>query len=652
MFDNNMADELQSVFEENGPLARSIAGYSTRPQQQIMAESIAQALDKNETLIVEAGTGTGKTYAYLVPVLLAGTKVIISTGTKHLQDQLFHRDLPVVRDALGVSCRTALLKGRANYLCLHRLQLAQGEGWSASQKQVQELRRVQDWSGRTVSGDVVELSSIPEGSPVWPRVTSTPENCLGQECEFSDRCFVIKARRAAQQADLLVVNHHLLFADMVLKEEGFGELLPGADAIILDEAHQLPEVASHFFGIRFSSRQLLELVRDTKMEHVSEAGDMQDLPAAAGILEKAVLDTRLALGTETRSAAWNDVKHQASLQSSLTKLKESLTALTAWLEVAASRGKGLDGCWRRGLDLQQQLQLMTDEVPDEYIHWFETRSRAFTLHLTPLAVAHNFQDQMANMEGAWVFTSATLTVCDRFDHFAARLGLDKARTLCLDSPFDYKNNALLYLPKNLPEPNSDPFTRAVAELALQVIQASGGRAFLLFTSHRALNEAAEIIEADSEYPMLVQGSAPRSELLKRFRELGNAVLLGTNSFWEGVDVRGPALSCVLIDRLPFASPGEPVLQARIEALRSRGGNPFMEYQLPNAVIALKQGIGRLIRDQQDRGVLVLCDPRLLGKSYGKVFLDSLPAMFCSRDLDDVHMFFADESADGLQTKKG
>ncbi|MGA7802909.1 MAG: ATP-dependent DNA helicase [Gammaproteobacteria bacterium] len=632
-------NSIAELLGADGALARVLPGFAPRPQQQAMAEAVAEAIDDHGQLVVEAGTGTGKSFAYLVPALLCGQKVIISTGTRHLQDQLFHRDLPMVRDALGVSARVALLKGRSNYLCVHRLDLAGPDG----RRQAADLHRIQTWAGGTAAGDVAELAGIPEDSPLWPRVTSTPDNCLGQDCPRLGECFVMKARRGAQEADVVVINHHLLFADMALKEEGFGELLPGANAFILDEAHQLEEVASNFFGITLSSRQLLGLARDAQLEERREAGDMQDLNDAAQRLEKAVLDARLAFGTEVRRAPWTAVGESSAVGDALGNLRLALADLAAWLEVAAPRGRGLESCWRRAQNLAERVRLTTETPPADHVHWFETHTRAFAIHLTPLEVADVLRERISALPSAWIFTSATLAVGERFEHFAGRLGLDRPRTLQLESPFDYRRNALLYVPPGLPEPNAPGYTGAVVERSLAVLQASRGRAFMLFTSHRALREAAALLEGRLDYPLLVQGSAPRSELLARFREAGNAVLLGTSSFWEGVDVRGSALSCVIIDKLPFASPGEPVLQARIEALRQGGGNPFRDYQLPNAVLTLKQGIGRLIRDVHDRGVLMLCDPRLLGKPYGRIFLASLPTMSRTRALEDVEAFFAAEA---------
>ena len=631
---------ITELLGDDGPLATSVPGFARREEQQQMAAAAAAAIAANDTLIVEAGTGTGKTFAYLMPALQSGKKVIISTGTRHLQDQLFAKDLPVVRDALRAPVKSALLKGRANYLCWHRMGAAASDGQRLTGRQLHELEQVRAWSARTGSGDIAELGEVAEDSVVWPRVTSTVENCLGQECEYFQECFVVKARRKAQDADIVVINHHLLFADMVLKEEGFGELLPGADAFIIDEAHQLPDVASVFFGITLSSHQLRDLVRDTRLEHIREAGDMQDLPQAAERLESVLHQLRLALGQADRRAAWSEVARNAALQSALQQVSDCLQRLHDWLELAAERGKGLESCRARAKQCSDRLALLMDHAGSEYIHWFETFRTSFRLNLTPLNVAEPFRNCMDSLPSAWIFTSATLAVGDSFEHFSSQLGLEDARQLKLDSPFDYRNNALLYLPDKMPAPNEQGYVDAVVRCARDVITSSDGRAFVLFTSHAALQSAAAQLADTLDYPLLVQGSAPRRELLEQFRSLGNAVLLGTGSFWEGVDVRGAALSCVIIDKLPFSSPGDPILQARIEALREQGVNPFMAYQLPQAVISLKQGVGRLIRDHSDRGVLVLCDPRLRSKSYGRIFLKSLPDMPVSQAVNDVHEFFA------------
>lgn len=632
--------DIHTILSADGPFAQLIPGFAPRPQQQALAAAVAHALEKHQVFIAEAGTGTGKTFAYLVPALLSGQKVIISTGTKNLQDQLFHKDLPLVRQALGVPVDVALLKGRANYLCLHRLELALAEGRLCSRSEVSDLQVIREWSGRTRSGDIAELTALAEDAPLWSQVTSTGDNCLGSDCGQYDDCFLVQARRRAQEADVLVVNHHLLFADMALKGEGFGELLPGAHAFILDEAHQLPETASNFFGTTVSGNQLLELAGDSIAEDLREAGETGRLRSAAEHLQKTVKDLRLAFGVEPRRGAWREVRHLATFQAALNEVDTALQELHAQLEPLAARGKGLESCLRRCEDLMLRYGQVSGDTPPDQIYWFETHTRSFTVNLTPMDVAALFRAQVSARPCAWIFTSATLAVGDSFEHFTHRLGLDEAKTQRWDSPFDFARQALLYVPPEMPDPNSYGYTAAVIEQALPVLEASRGRAFILFTSHRALQEAAGLLEGRIEYPLLVQGQMPRSRLLEQFRALGNAVLLGTGSFWEGVDVRGEALSCVIIDKLPFASPGDPVLQARIEAMRAQGGNPFMEYQLPQAVITLKQGVGRLIRDVHDRGVLMLCDPRLGSKSYGRIFIDSLPPMSKTRKLEVVQRFFA------------
>jgi ATP-dependent DNA helicase DinG len=623
----------------DGVLAGEVPDFAARPQQLEMAAAVERTLARGEVLIVEAGTGTGKTFAYLVPALLSGRKVIISTGTRHLQDQLFHRDLPTVRSALAVPVNAALLKGRANYLCHHRLDNTRTEGRLTSHQQLAQLENIFDWSGRTRSGDIAELSGIPEDAPVWPRVTSTADNCLGQQCEWLQKCHVIQARRAAQDADLVVINHHLLCADLALKEEGFGELLPGADAFIIDEAHQLPETAARFFGVTLSSRQLQELAQDSISEYLRETAEQEGLPDTARAVDHAVQEVRLSMGQGEQRLPWSRLAHEKTLIERLGRLRESLAALSTELEQQAGRSRGLDNCYQRAVKLQHVLVQTTEKPPENTIHWFETWRQSFRINLTPLDVADNFSTHRQELPSRWIFTSATLSVNDKFEHFARRLGLEDANTLKLDSPFDFHNHALFYVPEGLPEPAHGSYTDTMLDHAEQIIRASRGRTFVLFTSYRALNIAQRRLKESCEFPLLVQGSAPRNELLQRFRELGNAVLLGTSSFWEGVDVRGEALSCVIIDKLPFASPGDPVWQARIDALKERGGNPFIEEQLPHAVIILKQGVGRLIRDVNDRGVLVICDPRLVSKSYGRVFLNSLPDMKRTRDFSEVVAFF-------------
>ncbi|GMR08850.1 MAG: ATP-dependent DNA helicase [Gammaproteobacteria bacterium] len=628
------------VLQQGGLLARQIDYFSPRESQQIMATAVEQALQRQQVLICEAGTGTGKTYAYLVPALLSGKKIIISTGTRNLQDQLYHRDLPMVKDALGVPVTTALLKGRANYLCLHRTDNYRLQGRLKERRHVDQLAMVRDWSGRTVSGDIAELTGIPEDASIWPQLTSTVENCLGQECPEYSECFVMKARRKAQEADLVVVNHHLFFADMALREEGFGEVLPGANAFIMDEAHQLPEVASRFFGTSISSRQLQELVNDSITAQIKEAREEESIRKRAENLRKDVMDLQVLFRGKESKGSWPELNRINGVKQALQDVEDSLELLSEVLQVNAERGKDLEGCSRRSVDILNTLRSIIDSPPEQHIQWYELRRKSFSFYLTPLNIAEPFSRYMESTNCSWIFTSATLAVGESFQFFKDRLGLEEVVEQRLDSPFDFEKQSLLYHPKDLPEPNTTGYTQAVVAAAIPVIGASGGRCFFLFTSYRALNQARDILEEEIDYPLLVQGTAPRDELLEQFRSAGDAVLLGTSSFWEGVDVRGEALSCVIIDKLPFAPPDDPVLQARLDAMKRNGANPFMDYQLPQAVILLKQGVGRLIRDVQDRGVMVLCDPRLTGKPYGKIFLRSLPMMRRSRDLQEVNAFFS------------
>jgi len=633
--------EIEDVLGPEGMLARQVEGFAYRPQQAEMAEATMRAIDQGSNLIAEAGTGTGKTFAYLVPALLSRKKVLISTGTRNLQDQLFLRDLPRVAEAMASPAKVALLKGRANYLCLHRMENALLDARGHNKEMLGWLLKVRDWSHGTERGDIAEIGDIPEGAGIWPLVTSTTDNCLGQDCGAWSKCHLVEARRQAQEADIVVINHHLLCADFAIKDTGFGELLPGADVFIIDEAHQLPEVASNFFGNTLSTRQLLELVQDTITEYHREAGDLPKILDQLEKLKKATRDLRLVFGTEQRRGAWADIEDDAKVQAALDDVEDQLSHLHGMLKAIEGRGKGLDSCLARAEGMLTMLgELREPEAADEVIRWFEVFGQSLRLNSTPLDIANVFSGQMANHQASWIFTSATLAVGDSFDHFQRQLGLYEAETGQWDSPFDFQQQALWYVPKGMPQPSDRGYVKAVMREALPLIEASHGRAFLLFTSYRAMNEAADWLDDEGlDYPMLVQGDAPKAELLQKFVEHGNAVLLGTSSFWEGVDVRGEALSLVVIDKLPFASPGDPVLQARLDAIKARGGNPFMHYQVPQAAIALKQGAGRLIRDVSDRGVLMLCDPRLLKKNYGHTFLAAMPDFARTRDPEVARAFF-------------
>ena len=657
-----LARRSTAALASGGLLAQQIPAFAPREAQQRLAAAVAQALDQRGTLLAEAGTGTGKTFAYLVPLLLSGQKAIVSTGTRALQDQLYHRDLPRVRDALGTGLKTALLKGRANYLCRYRLEHAKGEPRFSTREQISQFQRIVAWSGRTRMGDLAELEALPEDSPLLPMVTSTADNCLGSECPMWNECFVLQARQRAQSADLVVVNHHLLLADLALKQEGFGEILPGAQAFVVDEAHQLPELAAQFFGESLSARPLVELARDA-------LGECKDVPSALAVLQqparelehatralRATMEGLPGRGTRDRALHW------PAFDSGLEAVSTAVAALRDALAPLRESSPGFDACHARAQENTARLARWVGKPGSEStfplestatagvegkvdsdpadVRWYELSPRGFRLQRTPLDVSGPLRTHREQSHAAWVFTSATLAVEGSFDHLSTRLGLDAPETLLVPSPFDWPEQALCYLPTRMPQPSDRDYTWAVVEAVRPVLQASGGRAFVLFASHRALREAAELLREQGEWPLFVQGEAPRHVLLQRFRESGNGVLLGAASFREGVDVAGEALSVVVIDKLPFAAPDDPVFEARLQAIRRAGGNPFRDEQLPQAVIALKQGVGRLIRTERDRGVLVLCDPRLTQKSYGETFLESLPPFRTTRSIADAEAFFA------------
>lgn len=629
----------------DGPFAQQVPGYQPRDSQLHMAEAVERTLKHKGMLLVEAGTGTGKTFAYLVPALLSGKKTIVSTGTRNLQDQLFHRDLPTVRKLLGQPISTALLKGRSNYLCPYRLQQHLDDGEFDSRQILHDLQKVAAWANKTQLGDIAEIIDIAEDAQVWPLVTSTGDNCLGQECPKLDVCPLMKARQKAADADIIVVNHHLFFADKAIKDRGFGELLPAVDAVIFDEAHQLPETAAMFFGQSLSSRQILDLLQDALREVLATGGDLRGMNDLVQNLELRLQDFRLLLGADARKAVWSEVSHEPALPAAITAVQMAMTCVTEALALYKDKSKGLESCHRRAEDLAELYEELTGATPANQVHWFETFRKGFVLQWTPLEVSKPFRDLLDSEPMAWVMTSATLAVREDFKHISQQLGLpDGIETLQLPSPFAYEQQALFYVPRGLPDPGSPEYTRAVLEAAIPVLKASHGRAFFLFTSHRALKEAADWLPRQLDMTFLVQGTQPKAELLRRFSAetpegSAGTVLLATGAFWEGVDVRGQALSLVIIDKLPFASPGDPVVSARLDAYKAGGRNPFTAYQLPSAIIAMKQGSGRLIRDVRDTGVLMVCDPRLVGRPYGQLFVQSLPPMRRTRSLDEVQAFY-------------
>lgn len=648
-----MTSEVERFFSEQSPLATEVASFRPRAQQRDMAIAVAEAIRDNAILVAEAGTGTGKTFAYLVPALLAGGKVVVSTGTKNLQDQLFQKDLPMVRDALKAPVSVALLKGRSNYVCHYHLELAQSNGLFKTREDVKHLAKIVNYAKVSQSGDKSGLADVPENAPIWFNVTSTRDNCLGQECPQHEECFVLKARKEAMEADVIVVNHHLFFADVMLRDEGVAELLPACNTVIFDEAHQLPETASLFFGESLSTSQLFDLSQDTRIEALTNAKDFAPLPVACDELDKAARDLRLVFKKEGRMAA-EATEGFKDFAPALKVLGEKLSKLAGLLEQQAERSEGLESCWQRALALVAMLKVWRAEQTTAesskgggsgVVRWLEVFHHSIQLNTTPLSIAEIFAKQISGHPRAWIFTSATLAVKQNFSHYQAEMGLLDARTACWDSPFNYQEQALLYVPNGLPEPNSEGYTDAVVQAALPLIEASKGRAFMLFTSLRAMQRAYEILQAEFDrknlkYPLMIQGEGSRNELLSRFREHGNAVLLGSQSFWEGVDVRGEALSLVIIDKLPFAPPDDPVLAARIAEMNKQGRNAFMEFQLPRTIINLKQGAGRLIRDESDRGVLMICDPRLISKHYGKRIWQSLPPFKRTRDEAEAVAFFS------------
>jgi ATP-dependent DNA helicase DinG len=622
-----MNTDFKDVFGQGGPLARTLPGYAYRPEQASMAKAVGAALAHLDTLIVEAGTGTGKTFAYLIPALLSGRSVIISTGTRTLQDQLFRRDVPLLAKALGLPVKIALLKGRSNYLCRHRLELAtqQGSLLEGERAEKRMLSRIARWAASTKSGDLAELSDLPEQSPVFAQVTSTRENCLGQECAQFSRCHVVEARRGAQAADIVIVNHHLLLADLALKEEGFGDLLPGAEAVILDEAHQVPDIAAQFFGRTWSSRQAQLLLRDIGAELAACGARAPALAAAVTALSSAIDAWRALLPRAAARIEWSALSD--AFLDTVSELESALRDITAQLE-GLGGGAGTANCGRRAAALAADLSAMRDLGDESGMRWVEAHAHGLNLQFTPFEIAARLREYVESRPCAWIFTSATLAIGEDFSHFAARVGMSEARTLRIGSPFDYASQARIFLPPRMPQPQDPSFALRFIEACAPLLEAGNGRAFLLYTSYRGLAEGVRALKLrfpDPPFPVLVQGEAPREALLSRFRELGNAVLLATGSFWEGVDVKGDALSIVAIDKLPFASPEDPLLKARLEGIRRRGGNPFLEYQLPQAVLALKQGAGRLIRDADDFGVILIGDPRISSKAYGRMFLGSLPA---------------------------
>ncbi|AVF64963.1 ATP-dependent helicase [Vibrio alginolyticus] len=637
---------IAKTFSSDGALGKAIPGFQARQPQIDMAEAVSSAIKDQTQLVVEAGTGTGKTFAYLVPALLSGKKVIISTGSKNLQEQLYHRDLPLMVNALGFYGQVALLKGRSNYLCLDRLsrQMVESHTNESDPTLLTQLVKVRAWSSETKTGDLGDCDDLPEDSMIIPTITSTNDNCLGKECPSYTDCFVLKARKRAMDSDIVVVNHHLFLADLAIKETGFGELIPEADVFIFDEAHQLPDIASEYFGQSVSSRQIHDLAKDIEIAYRTEAKDMRQLQKVGDKLMQSAMDMRIVLGEPGFRGNWREALQSGSIKRELLRLTDSLELAIDVLKIALGRSQLLDTAFERANLIKGRIDRVCDVDITGYSYWYDTSPRHFALHITPLSVADKFHEQIEIKQGAWIFTSATLAVSGDFKHFTERLGLKPTKQFSLPSPFDYQKQARLCVPRYLPEPNSNGLADKLVRILAPVIEENDGRCFFLCTSHSMMRELGEKFREVLELPVLMQGEMSKQKTLAEFMELGNALLVATGAFWEGIDVRGDALSCVIIDKLPFTAPDDPLLKARIEDCRLRGGEPFAEVQIPDAVITLKQGVGRLIRDQKDHGALIICDNRLVTRDYGGIFLGSLPPIPRTRDLDGIKAFLKAEQS--------
>jgi ATP-dependent DNA helicase DinG len=636
---------VAAAFAADGALARAVEGYEPRPGQRRMADAVAAAIDQGGTLIAQAGTGTGKTLAYLIPAILSRQRVLVSTGTKNLQEQIFFKDLPAVRDALGIPFTATLMKGRSNYLCLHRWEAVQQ---SVVPEHLMLLPVIQEWARETTTGDRAELRDLPEDVPLWRAIAADAESCLGSDCPRYGDCFVTLMRQRAQESDVVIVNHHLLCADATVRQNAYGEVIPACPTLVVDEAHQLEDVATQYFGVSCSNFRVEDLVRDAERQ-LSTVGDAEQIHRAiARVADRSrVFFSSLSLArafngrtaeSRTRYTA-EAIADQFEDALMLTGALEGFEATLALLKPPEEMREAVSALQRRAGELRTDLRFLTRADEPDFVYFVEVRPRGVVLRAAPINVSRLVPEAVFDRFRTVVLTSATLAVDRSFEYIAGRLGIRHADEICVDSEFDFRTQALLYLPRRMPPPKAPTFVQAAAREAIELLKRSRGRAFVLFTSYAVMRAVQPFLEMAVPYPILVQGSAPRSLMLERFRSTPNAVLLGTSSFWQGVDVAGDALSCVIIDKLPFASPSDPVTAARVDAIKAEGGDAFADYQVPLAILTLQQGLGRLIRHRSDRGVLAILDPRVKTMGYGRRFLDSLPPAPVTHDLDAVERFF-------------
>ncbi|MPZ16828.1 MAG: DEAD/DEAH box helicase [Luteitalea sp.] len=654
----SLTDATSARLASDGPLARTLSGFEPRPSQREMAVAVAAVLTSGGVLLAEAGTGTGKTLAYLIPAILSRRRILVSTGTKNLQEQIFHKDLPLLQRTLGVPFTATYLKGRTNYLCRHRFEQFTAEGLLLPDDRV-HFALVEDWAAHTETGDRAEIDELPDDISFWSDIAATSEQCLGTSCPQYQECFITRMRQRAAESDVVIVNHHLLCADAALRQHAFGEVIPECDVAIIDEAHQLEDVATQHFGVSISNYRLEEIVRDARRALVAPAhpgtSEADRVPAAerqrlAHALEEVDAGSRELFGALDRTRVGDrpgnpdrvrvTADSLASIHEPGYALAGALAALASGLGDVIDAPEELRAIAHRATELREQLAFLLKADNESFVYFLERRGRGVFLRAAPVDVSHIIRELLLDRMHATVLTSATLAVDGSFEYVRSRLGIDEAEALRLPSEFDYAQQATLYLPRGLPDPRSGAFAARAGDEVVEILRRTEGRAFVLFTSYATLRQVQARVATALPYPLFVQGTAPRSRLVEQFRATPNAVLLGTSSFWQGVDVVGEALSCVVIDKLPFASPADPITAARIDALRERGEDPFSTYQVPLAILTLLQGLGRLIRSRADRGVLAILDPRLRTMGYGRRFLDALPPAPVIHTLDDIARFLS------------